>query len=236
MINNIVNLKFGDALSLITSNMLNFVTYIGVFFVPFLVFLFIWPFLCCCCCCPSCCPSKCCQKAEGEPYTKCEMQWPACTLALALLLIISISVYGFLTVNNVGKAFQNMGCSLAIFTDDLLNGNVTADGTSFFTGLNVFSTSLTSLSGNLTNIQGNLTDLSNLASGTTYTDVNNLLTVQNNYIKKIPDNAGTGSMSLTYSTPINSASTTGTLTSSFVNILGTWSTSSTLVYNLYASV
>lgn len=70
-----------------------------------------------------------------------------------------------------------MGCSLAIFTDDLLNGNVTTDGTSFFTGLNIFSTSLTSLSGNLTNIQGNLTDLSNLASGTTYTDVNNLLTV-----------------------------------------------------------
>ena len=129
-----------------------------------------------------------------------------------------------------------MGCSLAIFTDDLLNGNVTTDGTSFFTGLNVFSTSLTSLSGNLTNIQGNLTDLSNLASGTTYTDVNNLLTVQSNYIKKIPGNAGTGSMSLTYSTPINSASPSGTLASSFINILGTWSTSSTLVYNLYSSV
>lgn len=92
------------------------------------------------------------------------------------------------------------------------------------------------MNGNLTNIKNNLTDLSNLASGTTYTSVNNLLTVQNNYIKKIPDNAGTSTMALTYNTPISSSSTTGTLPSSFINILGTYTTSNTLVYNLYSSI
>lgn len=129
-----------------------------------------------------------------------------------------------------------MGCSLAIFTDDLLNGNVTTSNNSFFTGLNVFSNSLVKLSNNLTNINTTLNDLSNTASGTSYTAVNNLATVQTTYIKKIPDNAGTAAMNLVYTTPINQATTTGTLTSSFVNILGQWSTSGSLLYNLYVSV
>lgn len=170
------------------------------------------------------------------------MYWPAVTLALALLLIIAIGIYGsppfivgFTVGTSTGSTFKSMGCSLAIFTDDLLNGNVTLNGSSFFTGLNLFSGNLGYLGGNLTNIKNNLTDLSNLASGTTYTQVNNIQTAITT-IKKIPDNAGTAAMNLVYNTPISAGTTTGTLSSSFNSILGTWSTNSTLVYNFYASV
>jgi hypothetical protein len=176
-----------------------------------------------------------------EPYTKCELYWPSFILALSLLLIISISVYGnfisnigMMNSSTVGQSFKNMACSIAIFTDDLLNGNTTTNGT-FFTGLNVFSSSLSSLNGNLTNIKNNLTDVSNLVSGTTYTAVNNIQTVQTS-VKKIPDNAGTGTMALVYNTPINSAATTGTLPSTFVNILGTSSANGSLLSNLYVSI
>lgn len=128
-----------------------------------------------------------------------------------------------------------MACSLSIFTDDLLNGNVTLAKTSFFTGLNQFAGNLGNLNGNLTNIKNNLTDLSNLASGTTYTHVNNVQTAITS-IKKIPDNSGSAAMNLVYSTPISASSTTGTLPSSFNSILGTWTANNSLVFNLYASV
>jgi hypothetical protein len=142
---------------------------------------------------------------------------------------------GFTSASTVGPTFKSMGCSLAIFTDDLLNGNVTLSGTSFFTGLNLFSGNLGYLGGNLTNIKNNLTDLSNLASGTTYTQVNNIQTAIPT-IKNIPDNAGVAAMNLNYNTPISASPATGTLASSFNSILGTWSTSKTLVSNLYVPV
>lgn len=124
---------------------------------------------------------------------------------------------------------------MAIFTDDLLNGNVTTDGSSFFTGLNVFSSNLNKLSGNLSAINTALSDLSSTSSGTSYTAVNSIATAQTT-IKKIPDNAGTALMNLVYSTPINAGTTTGTLTSSFSGILGKWDSPNTLMYNLFYSI
>lgn len=120
-------MKLSAATSLITSNIVNIAIFIAAFLVPFVVFLWVWPFLCCCCCCPSCCPSKCCQKAEDEPYSKCELFWPAVVLILALLLTIATSIYGFVNASNVGPAFNSLSCSLAVFTDDLLNGGVTTN-------------------------------------------------------------------------------------------------------------
>jgi tetrahydromethanopterin S-methyltransferase subunit B len=133
-----------------------------------------------------------------------------------------------------------MGCAISIFIDDLLNGNVTANGTGFFTGLNVFSSSLTYLNNNLTDINTYLADLSNTAAGNTYTDVQNLIAVETD-IKKIPDGLGTGSLSLNYNTPINqgaltATATTGTLASSFISTLGTYGTADSLVSKLYLSV
>lgn len=127
-----------------------------------------------------------------------------------------------------------MACSLAIFTDDLLNGNVTLNGSSFFTGLTLFSSNLNNLDSNLTNIQTYLSDLSNTAGGTTKTDVTNIANVEANYVKIIPDNAGTAAMNLVYNTPINSPSST--LASTLNSILGTYTTNGSLMYNLYASI
>jgi hypothetical protein len=124
---------------------------------------------------------------------------------------------------------------MAIFTDDLLNGNVTTNGSSFFTGLNVFSNNLAKLSGNLSSINTALNDLSSTSSGTSYTAVNNIATATT-AIKKIPDNAGTAQMNLVYNTPINAGTTTGTLTSSFSGILGKWDSANTLMYKLYYSI
>jgi hypothetical protein len=137
--------------------------------------------------------------------------------------------------SNVGTSLNNMGCSLAIFTDDLLNGNVTTDGTSFFTGLNVFSSKISDLSSNLGTITTSLSDLSNTAAGDSKTYVGNIATVETTYLQPLPTNAGSGAMTLTYNTPIDAA-TTGSLTSSFPAILGTYTTSGTLLYKLYASI
>lgn len=144
---------------------------------------------------------------------------------------------GFVNASNVGPAFNNMGCSLAIFTDDLINGNVTLDGTSFFTGLTLFSSNLNFLDTNLTNIQNNLTDLADTTpGGTTQGYVDNIIAVEAN-VKNIPDGAGAINMPLSYNTPINSNSATANnLISSFSGILGKWSTSSTLMYKLYNSI
>jgi hypothetical protein len=136
----------------------------------------------------------------------------------------------------VGPTFQNLSCSLAIFTDDLLNGNVTLSGTSFFTGLNTFSNNLNKLSGNLSTINTAFSDLASASSGTSYTAYTNVGTVQTNYVKKIPDNTGTATMSLNYNTPITAATPTGTLASSFISILGKWDSANTLMANLYNSI
>lgn len=136
----------------------------------------------------------------------------------------------------MGPTFQNLSCSLAIFTDDLLNGNVTLSGTSFFTGLNTFSNNLNKLSGNLSTINTAFSDLASASSGTSYTAYTNVGTVQTNYVKKIPDNTGTATMSLNYNTPITAATPTGTLASSFISILGKWDSANTLMANLYNSI
>lgn len=136
----------------------------------------------------------------------------------------------------MGTSFNNMGCSLAIFTDDLMNGNVTTDGQSFFTGLNVFSSSLTDLDTNLTSISTTLSDLSNTGGGDSKTYVDNIDTVQTTYLQILPTGSGSGAMSLSYNTPINSAAPSGSVTSVFPAKLGTYTTSGTLLYNLYVSV
>ena len=43
-------------------------------------------------------------------------------------------------MSTFGPTINSLGCSTAIFVDDLLNGNVTANGSSFFTGLNTLNT------------------------------------------------------------------------------------------------
>lgn len=56
-----------------------------------------------------------------------------------------------------------MGCSVAIFVDDLLNGNVTSNGSKFFTGLNTLYAEIDNLDAKLVDINGNFSDLQSTA-------------------------------------------------------------------------
>jgi hypothetical protein len=117
---------------------------------------------------------------------------------------------------------------VAIFTDDLLNGNVTLNGSSFFVGLNQFNNQITSLSGNLTNISNNFTQLQNanpLMSTATTTISTTLTNIQN-----IPG------ATLSYDSPINASPAPNPDVSTFNSILGTYTTSGSLVYILYQAV
>ena len=109
--------------------------YVGPFVIGFVIIILIWMFLGCCCCCPSCCPSKCCQKPEEQPYTKCELIWPTVVLVLALLMIIIVSVIGITKASDLEQAYEATTCSLSIAIDDIINGNITTEGT-LFLGLN----------------------------------------------------------------------------------------------------
>lgn len=191
------------------------------------------PFLACCCCCPGSCPSKCCQKPEQEQYTRCELFWPAIALIIACLVCIGACIAGFTQSSQAATAITNVACSLSIVTDDLLNGNVTDDNSSFFVGLNSISTQLYYLKNNISQID---TAMSNVA--TNNSNMTNAVTAANNAmnaIQAIPLNGGSGEMALTYSTPLNSASPSTTISSNFPSILGSTTTSG-LVYAAYTIV
>lgn len=106
--------------------------------------------------------------------------------------------------------------------DDVVNGNVTADGTGFFTGITTMVTALDSLNTNMGNIQSNMSSLDSSLS-----NIVNYLTTAKTNVQSVPKNvAAGGDAPLTYSTKISDAAgtTTGTATSLFAPILGSSST------------
>ena len=117
-----------------------------------------------------------------------------------------------------------MTCASSIVLDDLMNGNVTADGSSFFAGLSQIKTQLGYLNGNLTAINSTM---SNIASNSTnMTRVQNDATAALAAIARIPNNVNAGGdmNTITYNTPFNSATITGNITSIFPPILGSSTT------------
>lgn len=99
-----------------------------------------------------------------------------------------------------------------------MNGNVTADGKSFFIGVNKLSVEIGNLGGNMTDINGNITFLANNASaiatnaGTARTDV-----------RKVPNNADAdGNPTISYTIPFDTAYSAGksTINSGYPAILG----------------
>lgn len=145
---------------------------------------------------------------------------------------------GFVNASTVGNSFKSMSCSLAIFTDDLLNGNVTITNQSFFTGLRVFANSLTNLQSNLSNLNSSLSDLNTTgATSVTFNAVQQITTVSNTYVTNLPNGANTGPMVLNYNSPINQATGTTPLASAFPSELGTFNgANTTLMFKLYASI
>jgi hypothetical protein len=117
----------------------------------------------------------------------------------------------------------------------VLNGNVTSNGTSFFTGLNTLSNQLTNLDTNLSNINGNLSDLTDTtASSNSKKAMDNIISVNDNKVKVIPNAASPFKLDLSYGIPLDALTPTPNgLISSFVNVLGDYSNSSSLVGGLY---
>ena len=139
-------------------------------------------------------------------------------------------------MSTFGPAINNLGCASAIFVDDLLNGNVTNNGSAFFTGLNTLSAQLNNLAGNLSFINSSLSDFTATGGGsdsdTALTNINSLLT----QIQQIPDTSSPYKLVLTYSTPIDATVTSSTLDSTFIAVLGDYTNSSTLVGAFYTVV
>lgn len=117
-----------------------------------------------------------------------------------------------------------MTCASSIVLDDLMNGNVTTDGTSFFAGLNQINVQLGYLNGNLTAINNTMVNLA--PSSTNMTNVQNDAAAALTAIAKIPQNqdAGGNMNTISYNTPFNSGSPTGTIDSIFPAILGSSNT------------
>ena len=127
--------------------------FIGFFVVGLAIILIQWMCLCCCCCCPSCCPSKCCQKDENEQYTKCELYWPTVFLILLLLLVVIVSAIGLSKASTFKDGLSDIQCSLSLMLDDVVNGNVTTSGSSFFIGVDPLITQITALNTSINAIQ-----------------------------------------------------------------------------------
>jgi hypothetical protein len=145
---------------------------------------------------------------------------------LALGVVIGAGVYGFVKANDINNTLKRVTCSVTIVPDDLLNGNVTASGANFFTGLNMLSQSLTWFNGNLTTIN---TVLSNFHPGNS--NMTNALVNGNNLLTNIKDidgNTGNGMTAITYGAPISESST-------FPGELGTYNTSG-MIYAYYTLV
>lgn len=84
---------------------------------------------------------------------------------------------GLSKVRVSAPGIRALACSTAIIVDDLLHGNVTSDGSSFFTGLITLTNEIDNLDSNLSNINAQLSDLqgTNTSSDNALTDVSNVL-------------------------------------------------------------
>ena len=135
----------------------------------------------------------------------------------------------------ITSAFNSVSCASSIILDDILNGNVTTDGSSFFVGLNQLYTQLGYLSTNLSSIN---TTMSNLQpNSSNITAVNSAATNALTDIAKIPNNANAGGnmAAILYGTPLNSAVTNSSINSAFPAALGS-STTGGYVGSLYTAV
>ncbi len=117
--------------------------------------------------------------------------------------------------------------------DDIVNGNVTADGTGFFTGVTMLVQSINNLSTNMATINSSINDLNGNISGV----VTNLATAKSD-IQLVPNNANAdGNAVITYNTKISDTfgSTSGTTPSLFVAILGS-SNNGGIIGSIYSSI
>lgn len=137
-------------------------------------------------------------------------------------MIIIVCAIGLSKASTFKEGIQDIQCSTAILFDDIVNGNVTLDGTAFFTGVTKLVSTIGDLQSNITDITNNMTSLD---TGLT-TIVNDLSTARDD-LQKVPNNALSGGNAiLDYKTKISDPyiPSAGTYTSDFVGLLGSSST------------
>lgn len=124
----------------------------------------------------------------------------------------------------ITSTYNSVSCASSIILDDILNGNVTLDGTSFFVGLNQFYTQLGNLNTNLTSINNTMANL--LPNSSNMTSINNAATTALTNIAMIPNNVNSGGnmTAIAYNTPLNSVSPSSTINSIFPSVLGSSNT------------
>lgn len=81
-------------------------------------------FLCCCCLCPTSCP-PCCKQPKDEINSRTTMVCTSWVLIFLGLLIIACMATVLIGKFSPNEAIRSSRCGLAIFFDDILNGNVT---------------------------------------------------------------------------------------------------------------
>lgn len=74
---------------------------------------------------------------------------------------------GLIVTGENRTSYKKAGCTAAIMTDDVMNGNSTVNGGSYFMGMNMVPDALSYLQTNLSNIDGNLTQVWNTTPTTT---------------------------------------------------------------------
>jgi hypothetical protein len=104
------------------------------------------------------------------------------------LIIITCSI-GVAKATIFKDGVYATSCSSAIILDDLINGNVTADGKNFWIGLVKLFDELGSLNANVGDIQNNISTLAS-SNPTMIGYLNDISTAKNN-IQLIPNNAAT---------------------------------------------
>jgi hypothetical protein len=124
----------------------------------------------------------------------------------------------------ITSTYKSVSCASSIIFDDILNGNVTLDGSSFFVGLIQFYTQLGNLNTNLASINNTMANLQSNSSN--MTSVSNSATTALTNIAMIPKNINSGGnmADIAYSIPLNSASPTSTINSIFPDVLGSSTT------------
>lgn len=158
------------------------------------------------------------------------MLWPSIFLLILLGLVIATSIPGLTQASKLSDSIQTMECGVGLVMDDLLNGNITTDQTSFFSGTNTLVTLLRSLNNTIDDISNNFTAVK--------TSVDNVQSTANTIrgnIETLGLGGANSSFSLTYTDP-TPASSSYTALSGFSSILGTPTTSDTLSYIMYAII
>lgn len=146
---------------------------------------------------------------------------------LTLLLGAAACVPGITRASIMGDSIKTMQCGIALTLDDILNGNITQDGSTFFIGLTPLSTKLVDLRNNVTDIIGNLTGT--VQSGSA--NVAAACVSSKTGLETVADTTANTSYAGTYTSP--TPGSPATLPSGFATVLGDPTQSSTAIGIMY---